>query len=96
MLDNHADVYNVITGKPEIRGRGVMRGAMRLLCSYISVHFARDIRVKVLLTNPAVGWYKRCGFSASLVHDTFVEMKLDLAGFRPCTFRAASWEAERE
>ncbi len=92
MLDSAADVYNVILGVPEMGGRGLMRKAMRLMCSYVLRDFTRDIGVKVLRANPAIEWYNKIGFQETQAHETYVEMRLDLARFQPCRFRITNRE----
>ncbi len=86
LLDNQADIYNVILGNPEMGGKGLMSKAMRLMCSYIAADFSQDISAQVLRSNPAIGWYRKNGFRESAAHDTYVEVKLDLTQFRPYPF----------
>jgi RimJ/RimL family protein N-acetyltransferase len=59
--DAGVDVYNVIAA-PEARGKGLMKTAMRLLCSYIRERRGARIEAKVVRGNPALEWYKSCGF----------------------------------
>jgi RimJ/RimL family protein N-acetyltransferase len=56
------DVYNII-GAPAAAGKGLMKAAMALMCSYAADKYTRNIGCLVLKNNPAVGYYKACGFS---------------------------------
>jgi ribosomal protein S18 acetylase RimI-like enzyme len=70
-----ADVYNVI-GAPEARGKGVLREAMRLLCSYIVGERCPAVGCVVVKGNPAVGWYEKCGYRLISDGGDHVKMKL--------------------
>ncbi|MCX7838994.1 MAG: GNAT family N-acetyltransferase [Anaerolineae bacterium] len=84
LLDQYADIYNVIRADPN--HPGAMGNAMRLLCSFIATGFTRDIRARVLVNNPARRWYQHNGFIELIYHDTFVEVQLDWSRFQPCPF----------
>ncbi len=56
-----ADAYNIIAA-PGGSGKGLMKAAMAVLCSYAAREFTRDIGCRVLKDNPAVSYYERCGF----------------------------------
>ena len=86
MLDQRADIYNVILGRPESGGKGLMSQAIRLLCSFIAAEFTRDIGAQVLLSNPARAWYRKNAFRETKFFDTYVEVQLDWSQFRPCAF----------
>ncbi len=86
MLDQRADIYNVIRGQSEHGGKGVMSQAMRLLCSFIATNSTRDISAQVLLSNPARAWYRKNAFREIKFFDAYVEAQLDWAQFRPCAF----------
>ena len=60
--DNTIDLYNIIRGQQSVHV--TMKDAMHLMLNYIKVHFP-DQRIKcdVLKDNPAVLWYKKCGFA---------------------------------
>lgn len=85
LLDQYADIYNVIRARTE--SPGTMGRALRLLCSFIASDFTRDIRARVLLNNPARRWYQHNGFTEIACHDTFVEIQLDWSRFQPCSFQ---------
>jgi RimJ/RimL family protein N-acetyltransferase len=87
MLEQRADIYNVIRGQPESGGKGAMSQAMRLLCSFIAADFTRDIGAQVLLSNPARAWYRKNAFRETKFFDTYVEVQLDWAQFQPCAFQ---------
>jgi RimJ/RimL family protein N-acetyltransferase len=87
ILDQRADIYNVILGRPESGGKGLMSQAIRLLCSLIAADFTRDIGAHVLLTNPARAWYQKNAFRETKFFETYVEVQLDWSQFRPCAFQ---------
>jgi ribosomal protein S18 acetylase RimI-like enzyme len=90
MIDHRADVYNVILGKPEFGGRGLMSQAMQLMASFIISDLTRNVMAHVLRSNPAIDWYRKNGFREKATHDNFVEIELDLSLFHPWTFRKIS------
>ena len=87
MLDQRADIYNVILGRSESGGKGLMSRAIRLLCSFIAAEFTRDIGAQVLLSNPARVWYRKNAFRETKFIETYVEVQLDWSEFRPCAFQ---------
>jgi RimJ/RimL family protein N-acetyltransferase len=86
LIEQYADIYNVIRARADL-GKGAMSQALRLLCSFIAADFTRDIRARVLLTNPARVWYRKNAFAEMASHDTYIEMQLDWSRFRVCSFR---------
>lgn len=90
LMHSAADVYNVILGNPSMGGQGWMRNAMRLMCSYVVAEFTREIKVKVMRSNQALGWYRKIGFYEYATHDTFLDLKLDLTWFQSCKFQSSS------
>jgi hypothetical protein len=87
LLDQHADIYNVILGRPESGGKGLMSWAMRLMCSFIAADFTRDIGAQVLLSNPARAWYCKNAFCEIVSFDTYVQIQLDWSQFQPCAIQ---------
>lgn len=86
LLGAQADVYNVILGNPSMGKRGRMRGALRLMCSYMIARFKCEIGVQVLRSNPALGWYTKLGFRERAANASYVDLELDPTLFRPCSF----------
>jgi RimJ/RimL family protein N-acetyltransferase len=84
LLDQRADIYNVIRGRRERGGKGLMSQALRLLCSFIAADFTRDIGAQVLLSNPARAWYRRNAFRETEFFDTYVQVQLDWSQFQLC------------
>lgn len=80
-----ADGYNII-GLPEFHGRGVMRSAMRLMCSFVKAEKAPRVSLKVLKNNPAVGWYEKCGFEIVGRAEDHLLMALG-KDFVPCPYQ---------
>lgn len=83
-----ADIYNVIAA-PEARGKGLMKRAMALLCSYVKDHRASRLEAKVVRGNPAVEWYRSCGFTpaADMREYTLVVLA---PGFKPVPYEEAA------
>ncbi len=73
-----ADCYNII-GAPEGRSKGLMTWAMKTMCSYILEEHALRIGCRVLKTNPAVGWYQKCGYVITAEQEDYYQMDLDQA-----------------
>ncbi|MBI2822026.1 MAG: GNAT family N-acetyltransferase [Acidobacteria bacterium] len=92
ILDGGADCYNVI-GLPAAAGRGILKAAMQLMCSYIRDVYACPIGCKVLKDNPAVGWYQKCGYRIAQQEPDHYRMELDLSRFvpRPYVKRSPAW-----
>jgi RimJ/RimL family protein N-acetyltransferase len=62
LSDGLADVYNVILGRAQHRGRGVMARGMALLCSFARQRLSCPVVARVLKVNPAMAWYQKRGF----------------------------------
>lgn len=86
IIEQYADIYNVIRARVD-QGKGAMSRALRVLCSFIAADFTRDIRARVLLTNPAREWYRKNAFVEIARHATYVEVQLDWARFQVCPFQ---------
>jgi RimJ/RimL family protein N-acetyltransferase len=86
LIEQYADIYNVIRARADL-GKGAMSQTLRLLCSFIATDFTRDIRARVLLTNPARAWYRTNAFTEIAQYDTYVEMQLDWSRFQVCSFQ---------
>ncbi|MBI3551237.1 MAG: GNAT family N-acetyltransferase [Elusimicrobia bacterium] len=85
MLAGAADCYNIIAA-PQARGKGLLGGAMRLLCSYIAAEHTARIGCRVLKGNPAVDWYRKCGYRIAGEREDHFEMELDLDRFKSCAY----------
>lgn len=77
-----ADIYNVIAA-PDGKGKGLMKAAMRLLCSHIGLHHTKNIGCVVVKGNPALEFYDRCGFWISGSASDRDIMTLNWDSFRP-------------
>jgi RimJ/RimL family protein N-acetyltransferase len=86
MLEGQADIYNVILGRLDMAGKGIMSKGLLIMCSYIYSDFTHDIGLKVLRSNLAVGWYEKNGFYKADTYDTYFQMKLDIYVFEPCRY----------
>jgi RimJ/RimL family protein N-acetyltransferase len=85
LRDGQADVYNVILGRPEHGGRGVMAEGQRLMCSYARSRLGAEIVARVLKENPAMGWYRKRGFDVISEQDTHYVIRLADERFAPVT-----------
>lgn len=59
--DEEIDIYNVLRGVRNTPCISI-HDAMHALIAYISQKYSMHIKCDVLKDNPAVGWYKKCGF----------------------------------
>lgn len=78
-----ADVYNVILGRPEFKGRGVMAAAFRLMCSFARQRLGAPVVARVLTSNPAIGWYLKQGFEVVAQEDRHYFIRLSETRFLP-------------
>jgi RimJ/RimL family protein N-acetyltransferase len=61
-IEDAVDVYNVILGRSEYGGRGVMGNALGHMIAYAWECYRLPVTARVLTSNPAVRWYERNGF----------------------------------
>lgn len=85
--DGAIDAYNIIAA-PEGAGKGLMKAAMAVMCSYAAKTFTKDIGCVVLKDNPAVGYYEACGFKVAGDGGDHDQFKLDWSRFRAVEFDA--------
>ena len=63
LLDDYVDIYNVILGNKEYKGKHVMKNALWAVVSLCNlIYMNKSIRVSVLNNNPAIKWYEKIGF----------------------------------
>ena len=74
MKKNIIDIYNVIRGKESLYGVSMM-DVMKLMVSYIKNNFSCRINCEVLKSNPAVDWYKKCGFVITNEYNRYLDME---------------------
>jgi len=86
--NGYADCYNIIAS-PEGRGKGLLKAAMRLMCSYILAERAPRAGLQVLVGNPAARFYEACGFAVTETREGYHQMILR-ADFQPARYRAAT------
>ena len=65
------DVYNVILGRSEFGGRGVMGKALGGMIAHAWECYRLPVTVRVLTSNPAVRWYERNGFRTVSEHEGY-------------------------
>ena len=71
-----ADIYNVILGRSEHGGQGVMAQALSLMCGFAQTLLQCEIVARVLKSNPAFAWYRKRGFNVVSEEDTHYLVKL--------------------
>jgi RimJ/RimL family protein N-acetyltransferase len=76
LFQDTADVYNVILGDKQFGGTGIMSEA---LCATVAfsqfLYPGLPVCVRVLQSNPAIGWYERNGFSRIADNAEYATMK---------------------
>lgn len=82
------DAYNIIAA-PAGAGKGLMKAAMAVMCSYAAAAFTKDIGCRVLKGNPAVGYYQACGFDIVGDGGDHHVFKLDWTRFSPVGYDVA-------
>jgi RimJ/RimL family protein N-acetyltransferase len=76
-IEDFIDIYNVILGDDNYKGKGIMTFALNMLTQYISDHYeGSGITAKVLNTNVALTWYIKNGFSVLKKHEDYSLIKL--------------------
>jgi RimJ/RimL family protein N-acetyltransferase len=76
LFQDTADVYNVILGDKQFGGKGIMSEALCATVAFSQLLYPGfPVCVRVLQTNPAIGWYERNGFTRIAANDGFVTMK---------------------
>ena len=69
------DIYNVILGEKTFEGKGIMSTALNATSKLNRLLYPTSaIHVRVLLSNPAVAWYKKNGFVTVDERDNYVLM----------------------
>jgi len=83
LIDGAVDIYNVILGRKEYGGRGVMSRASQVLYSYIIDNYSKEVTLKVLEKNmQAISWYKKNGFFEAGRTENYIDLKLDINLFK--------------
>ncbi len=80
-----ADAYNIIAA-PGGAGRGLMKAAMAVMCSFAADRHGRNIGCLVLKENPALAFYERCGFKIAGDGGNHHVMALDWSRFSPAAY----------
>lgn len=81
--DGSVDAYNMIVA-PGFAGKGLMKSAMRVMCSWAAKKLGEDIGCLVVKKNPALGYYQACGYKVVGDGGDHDILKLDRARFAPC------------
>lgn len=87
--DGSVDTYNMIAA-PGFEGKGLMKAAMRVMCSYAAETVGRDIGCLVVTGNPAVRYYEACGYRVVGEGQGHHILKLDWAKFKPVPCEVAA------
>lgn len=86
IVDDHAEIYNVILGNKKFGKKGFMGKALKILCGFILDSLKRKIALKVLSDNAAKLWYENNGFQAIYQKDDFIFMELDVKNFKKLNY----------
>lgn len=62
---NNWDIYNVILGKTEFGGHGLMGRSYQVMLQFAKSQISRPISLQVLKNNPAIWWYEKNGFEVA-------------------------------
>lgn len=73
------DAYNIMRGERTVANRTNMGRCFRVLCDTASEAYGMPVSCKVLVTNPALEWYKHLGFRCA---ETTPEYELLVDGAR--------------
>jgi ribosomal protein S18 acetylase RimI-like enzyme len=84
LLEGKGDIYNVILAVPEMGGRGVMGRAFNIMCSHALKNYPSGLGLKVLIDNPARGWYLRNGFREIEAREDHLVLEADPAAYQFC------------
>lgn len=87
--DGSVDTYNMIAA-PGFEGKGLMKAAMRVMCSYAAEHVGKDIGCLVVTGNPAVKYYEACGYRVVGEAEGHHVLKLDWSVFKPVPLEVAA------
>lgn len=68
------DLYNIIRGN-ETKMRSSMKTAMSILLNHLLEVYTKPIKCDVLVDNPAVKWYNRCGFYIREIEEDYCIMQ---------------------
>jgi RimJ/RimL family protein N-acetyltransferase len=71
LLNNYADIYNVILGRKEYLGKHIMSHALQMMISFILDKYSNNVTAKVLVTNPAFKWYQKNNFKIDKTNSTY-------------------------
>lgn len=73
VVEENVDLYNIMRGR-RTEVRSSMRAAMLILLAHLTRKYDFPVKCDVLAENPAVEWYKKCGFLISEYRDNYYIM----------------------
>lgn len=76
VMEEMIDLYNIIRGNQTTQ-KSSMRDMMLLLTSFLNYRYSMKIKCDVLVDNPAVEWYNKCGFFIYEKQEDYYVMMLD-------------------
>lgn len=75
LLSEGWDLYNLMLGNEQSRGKGLMSRALRLMLAFAAKRSPQPIQLRVLKSNPAATWYDKNGFATVEVYsDCFLKL----------------------
>ena len=81
LIENVWDVYNVILGLSEYKGKCIMGASLKKMLNFAVIVYQNPITLKVLKHNPAVSWYKKNGFIIKSEKSEFYFMSYETLNF---------------
>ena len=81
-IDKVIDVYNVILGNTQMGKKSYMSQALQIMCSYARQYYTCEQTARVLITNPAILWYKKNNFNIKTVYNDHYILELDENNFK--------------
>lgn len=62
LINNYWDIYNVMSVNKDLKGKGIMSLALKLLISFMEAKSNKDVTAKVLANNSNLKWYLKNNF----------------------------------
>ena len=77
LFQGYCDIYNVILGDENYKGTGIMKKSLFAVVAINRLLYSEmHNRVRVLKSNPAIGWYSKIGFHKLEDLEDYILMQL--------------------
>lgn len=78
LINNYVDIYNVILGNKEYKGKHLMKNALWSVVTLFRYIYKTDnFQVSVLKNNPAIMWYEKIGFYKTEEFEDYIILKFN-------------------